>query len=235
MEPMNIGVLVVGVILIALSVFLVVRDQRKRERNKKLAARREKAARYSDLVDHAMEDVCTMLFTYMARTALTLPTRTGRHIDEHEAALLPIQYEYDYKGKYPYAQRTSNSAIFYFGELGMHIRRTATIMDVTMEVDVPGQNFNWIHMVGNNTTLLSAVNNFERLMQKREVPPDLSELLPRDAAWMCRLAHISTTNYKWLLVEADAKGSKVTQAELDLYKEHLRLLYIDLKNTLMTN
>ena len=235
MEPMNIGVLVVGVILIALSVFLVVRDQRKRERNKKLAARREKATRYSDMVDHAMEDVCTMLFTYMARTALTLPTRTGRHIDEHEAALLPIQYEYDYKGKYPYAQRTSNSAIFHFNELGMTIRRTATIMDVTMEVDVPGQNFNWIHLVGNNTTLLSAVNNFERLMQRREVPPDLSELLPRDAAWMCRLAHISTTNYKWLLVEADAKGSKVTQAELDLYKEHLRLLYIDLKNTLMTN
>ena len=235
MEPMNIGVLVVGVVLIALSVFLVVRDQRKRTHNKKLAARREKATRYSDMVDHAMEDICTMLFTYMARTALTLPTRTGRHIDEHEAALLPIQYEYDYKGKYPYAQRTSNSAIFYFGELGMHIRRTATIMDVTMEVDVPGQNFNWIHMVGNNTTLLSAVNNFERLMQKREVPPDLSELLPRDAAWMCRLAHISTTNYKWLLVEADAKDSKVTQAELDLYKEHLRLLYIDLKNTLMTN
>ena len=234
MEPMNVGVMVVGVVLIALSVFLVVQDQRKRERNKKPAARREKATRYSDMVDHAMEDVCTMLFTYMARTALTLPTRTGRHIDEHEAALLPIQYEYDYKGKYPYAQ-TSNSAIFYFGEPVMHIRRTATNMDVTMEVDVPGQNFNWIHMVGNNTTLLSAVNNFERLMQKREVPPDLSELLPRDAAWMCRLAHISTTNYKWLLVEADAKGSKVTQAELDLYKEHLRLLYIDLKNTLMTN
>ena len=235
MEPMNIGVLVVGVILIALSVFLVVRDQRKRTYNEKLAARREKATRYSDMVDHAMEDVVAMLFTYMARTALTLPTRTGRHIDEHEAALLPIQYEYDYKGKYPYAQRTSNSAIFYFGELGMHIRRTATIMDVTVEVDVPGQNFNWMHMVGNNTTLLSAVNNFERLMQKREVPPDLSELLPRDAAWMCRLAHISTTNYKWLLVKADAKGSKVTQAELDLYSEHLRLLYIDLKNTLMTN
>ena len=235
MEPMNVGVLVVGVILIALSVFLVVRDQRKRTYNEKLAARREKATRYSDMVDHAMEDVVAMLFTYMARTALTLPTRTGRHIDEHEAALLPIQYEYDYKGKYPYAQRTSNSAIFYFGELGMHIRRTATIMDVTVEVDVPGQNFNWMHMVGNNTTLLSAVNNFERLMQKREVPPDLSELLPRDAAWMSRLAHISTTNYKWLLVKADAKGSKVTKEELDLYQQHLRLLYIDLKNTLMTN
>jgi preprotein translocase subunit YajC len=48
MEPMNIGVLVVGVVLIVLSVFLVVRDQRKRERNKKLAALREKATRYSD-------------------------------------------------------------------------------------------------------------------------------------------------------------------------------------------
>jgi uncharacterized membrane protein len=48
MEPMNVGVMVVGVVLIALSVFLVVQDQRKRERNKKLAALREKATRYSD-------------------------------------------------------------------------------------------------------------------------------------------------------------------------------------------
>ena len=235
MNPVNLAVFSVCGVIITLSTFIIVQDARKRRKRAAILERDEKTNAYCNRVNATMQNVALMLFAYMARTAMALPIRTGRILDEHEIALLPIQYEYEYKGKSPFAQRTSNTAIFKFRELGITIRRTATTNDVVLSIEVPAQGFGWVCLIGDNTTLLSAINNFERLMQKREVPPDLSELLPKDGAWLCRLAHISTTDYKWLLAEAAKPATKVTEEEVAMYDEHLRLLYVDLRNTLLTN
>ena len=79
------------------------------------------------------------------------------------------------------------------------------------------------------------MHNFEKLIAKKEVPPDLSELLPRDKGWMCRLAHVSSDHTKWDLMESYNPGSSVNLEDLQSYVEHLRLLHVDLKNTLLTN
>ena len=64
---------------------------------------------------------------------------------------------------------------------------------------------------------------------------DTPSHLKDGVAWLCRLAHISTTDYKWLLAEAAKPATKVTEEEVAMYDEHLRSLYVELENTLLTN
>ena len=52
-----------------------------------------------------------------------------------------------------------------------------------------------------------------------------------------RLAYASlcALDYKWLLAEAAKPATKVTEEEVAMYDEHLRSLYVELENTLLTN